>query len=379
MTEEMSDSMEIEETNYHHAECTYCAGPLKIKVFVNHPDFPLDSHEPEDTNNDFESIDFSDIYINPYNYDKTNKINCVNYSGIENNILVIGNKMILLPNFNHDLEILHNYLIKFRTQIIVIRNRNFNCKVDGLPDSIINLRIYSNVFNQSVSRLPRNLKYLVIISEIGADSESTFDKSISRLPNTLEELVIMSKDFDRPVSNLPSNLKLLFIGTDNSQFDRPIDNLPDSIEKLFIYSESFSQKINKYPCSLRHIYFESMELEEGSFDNLPENLIELRHTWTCPTDHCTVDNLPNSLRILHLGEGYNLPLDNLPENLEYLLLTDDASSYNKGYENFPNSLLYVDVDDDDFYEKFSHIQRIISNFNYFTSLVNVFGYKAWGG
>ncbi len=360
--------MEIEDAIRYNSWTTYRSQLFIFKVYVGVNFFPIDSHEPEDLSEFYNEIDFEEFDTNPYLVDKPAHIY---------NIIVVGNKMILLQNFNHDLSLLHNYLIKFKTQILIVRNRNFNKNIGGLPDSIVNLRIYSNKFNCSVDNLPPNLAYFVIKGE--RNPYNKFNRSVNRLPENLIELVIVSKRFNQKLDNLPQNLKTLFIGNDDSEFNQSIDNLPDSIEKLLIYSSDFFQKINRYPRSLIHLFLESVELEEGSLDNLPEGLITLRHAWTFKSKcHCSVNNLPSTLKLLHLGAGFNKPLDNLPEGIEYLILCDDESAFSNTTDNFPRSLTHVDIDIEEYYEKNPHIIENCSDVYYFKSQSEIFGYLMWG-
>ncbi len=187
----------------------------------------------------------------------------------------------------------------------------------------------------------------------------SFDEEFSEFKyykDTLETL-ILSVDYNYPVEPIGyTKLKKIIF---NRVFDTPIDNLCEyNLEELEFRTECvFNQTINLKKSYIKKITFVKDSLFNQLVDNLPESLeyLELGDNFNQPVDSLPktlvkliignvfnqpVDNLPNTLKHLELGDTFNYPVDNLPSGLEYL---------NIGYEftnlinNLPEKLLNLRI------------------------------------
>ncbi len=309
----------------------------RIKICTGYSKFPINSGEHEDLTGYYSALGAS---LNPF---ETTLNSFYNIKALDQGpqILILSNKMILLPNYNQELnDKIIFAIIYFKIDILVIKNPKFNSSIQNIPSRIKNLRIYSSKFNQSLNYLPYDLEHLVIKGE--RERNSCFNQDLSELPAGLKELVIVSKKFNSPIDNLPDGLTKLIIADERGFFDHPIDNLPDSIELLYIESQYFNQKINRYPSSLKHLILQ-VQCEDGSFDNLPDGLLSFYHGIFWSEYNFELNNLPTSLKILHVGQGFNSSLDLLPSSIKFLIIGDDDSDFNQPISGLPYSLKYFSV------------------------------------
>ena len=100
-----------------------------------------------------------------------------------------------------------------------------------------------------------------------------------------------------------------------------IDNFPNFIKKICLRF--------KFNCEI--------------LKNLPEDL-EYLNIWDNPKEIKTeLNNLPNKLKVLKMSYiNYNLPIDNLPESLEKLVLSL-KNKYNHNLDNLPSSLNFLEI------------------------------------
>jgi hypothetical protein len=119
-----------------------------------------------------------------------------------------------------------------------------------------------------------------------------------------------------------------------------IENKPlnhETIELISNYSQlrfygDYKCELNNIPDSIKYLY-----LGHGynlPLNNLP-NLIKLSlgNKYNQP-----LDNLPLTLKILILGDRFNQPLDNLPNELEEIYLSTD---FNQSLDNLPDSVKII--------------------------------------
>ena len=201
-------------------------------------------------------------------------------------------------------------------------------------------------FNKKIN-YPNGIFYI----EYGND----FNQSIDDLPTSLEFL-ILGESFNQSVDMLSSNLKFLCLG---KQFSLPINDLPNGIKSIHLHQYG------------------------GSYDNLPDNLIEIinndNHTKNIFLDFTIKDILQISdsndyikRRKLYLnrydlllGEDYSeypyppirqhkyknkiIEINKLPNNLEFMFLSNKYK-YKYNVEKFPDKMKYLKISWNDYFE-----------------------------
>jgi hypothetical protein len=100
---------------------------------------------------------------------------------------------------------------------------------------------------------------------------------------------------------------------------------------LSISGERFNQSINNLPNSITHLTL-------GDYFNQPvENLPHsITHLTFGAYFNQPVNKLPSSITHLSFGEHFNQPLDNLPNTLTHLLL---GYNFNKTIQHLPESVI----------------------------------------
>ncbi len=302
------------------------------------------------TKHDIYKKEIEDLSYDFIHTDKNTGVNCYNTDFIEiyngNPLFIDGNKLIIYGNWDNGINDEIVFLIlNYQIDIVIIKDMCWNNPIDKLPNRITSIKIYSDYFDQPVKNLPSELKILVIKSG-GIDSHGVFNKPINNLPNSLEDLVIYSDNFDRPVNQLPNNLSKLYIGGKNSNFHHPVDNLPSGLQILCICSEDFNQSLSFLPESLKLLFVEFHIENPDILENLPQGLEILYYGFYAGFAHnYTVNNLPNSLRELHLGSSFNNSIDSLPDSIEILCIGDESNYFNTAINKLPRNLscLYITV------------------------------------
>ena len=219
--------------------------------------------------------------------------------------------------------------------------------------------------------LPSTLKILVFPDEFNEELKE------DDLPKTLEVLVF-GKRFNQKIKKyiLPASLKVLIFGDDfNQMLDE--DTLPENLQMLkfgFWYGEN-GEKIedNVLPKNLKILQTNKCITDVKKF---PENLKKFIFYDSVNSEKDTFDlnTLPKSTEFLDLNFVYgrfinlNLPklkilkirpinfnyLDNIPETLNYIEITDDDSydDYDSAdhweyvnYKKFPSNLEYLVFND----------------------------------
>ena len=203
-----------------------------------------------------------------------------------------------------------------------------------IDNNYVSLIIDYNFYKDTllINNIPSTIKYLEF------DYESEFTEPLNNLPTSLIYLKL-SDVYNHPLNNLPLLLEYLICGAQFNQvldflppclkyislsdnFNYPLDVLPDNLLYLYIHSCVFNQPIiYKLPTSLIvlniRIYYPCILTIE-----CVENLTNLREIYLCDTVYFDINNViwPDTITLLHLDcyDNYNIPLINLPKNLEKL-------------------------------------------------------------
>lgn len=186
----------------------------------------------------------------------------------ENIYYAISNNGYLLINdneYDYSQDMLVIELMKKYKKVIL--GDSFNQMIDFLPEGIIHLQL-GKQFNKPIINLPTTLKILIIAAyEI---SYCNFNQSLDYLPESLESLSIkLNKVFNMPINNLPRGLKNLVFNC--KIFYYPINNLPDELETLVIKSFDYNNTY-QIPANLKKIYILD-KLCEDELNALNKNLI----------------------------------------------------------------------------------------------------------
>lgn len=140
------------------------------------------------------------------------------------------NQQISLKNYFSEEKLLKCKIFYYWSDILVL----------DIPDSIEHL-IYTK--NKQICPLICNLTNLSKIS-----FGDPFNKPIDNLPPNLKCLEL-SYTFNQPVDNLPNGLeKIIF----NTNFNQPVDNLPESL-KYIEFGYHFNQDITNLPTNIMTI------------------------------------------------------------------------------------------------------------------------------
>lgn len=134
--------------------------------------------------------------------------------------------------------------------------------------------------------------------------------------------------------NLSDNCNIEIIYFEKgSIFDSSLDSLPLTLKYLkFVLETDFSQTIDNLPQGLKTLIMGQSFV--NSVDNLPDSLenLTLIGSFNNP-----VDNLPSGLKTLVFGEFFNQSIGNLPKELKKLVL---SNNFAKSLENLPPNLIY---------------------------------------
>lgn len=171
----------------------------------------------------------------------------------------------------------------------------FDCNFCAIPDFIEEI-VFGNDFNEPPTYLPPNLKKITF--------GNTFNKKIAKsiIPNSVEEMGF-GNQYNYPLPEYPSSLKILRLGRN---FTRNLTNLPVGLKELELGEKFYGKLI--LPEGLEVLKFDM----RGEFF---QDLI-----------------LPDTIKIIELGNGYKGKLINLPKSLESI-------KYNSHGKNHINSLL----------------------------------------
>lgn len=234
-------------------------------------------------------------------------------------------------------------------------NENFNKKIDGkLPKTLTHLTFnYNSIFNKSIDKLPKNLKYLMLGRYFNQNVDNlppslnylefrhNFNQKIDNLPKYLETL-ILGQNFNTQITTLPPYLKNLMFDLNYNQpiflrekninivpptvtnlrfgnmFNQPICGLSSNIKMLTFNQDSrFNQNVDDLTLGLTDLSFGKMF--NRTIDKLPNTVTKLTFL-ECSTFNRPIKNLPNNLKILEFGKKtvFNHSIDYLPPSLEKL-------------------------------------------------------------
>ena len=107
--------------------------------------------------------------------------------------------------------------------------------------------------------------------------------------------------------------------TFGANYNFPLPDIQNkNIEKI-IFRGAFNQSINNLPLELKHLHLgESYNLPIVELPEKIETLV-LSHCFNHPI------RLPNTLKIFKMGMFFNQPINKLPEKLEYLFVGENFS------------------------------------------------------
>lgn len=336
-------------------------------------------------------------FSNAYDYNNT-------VCNIPDTVKVIKlSKDMVIPNIPKNLEFLQfNYDLS-NELYEKIRNS------DKIIKLVIGCGGYQNHdCNINLKNLPNNLKIL--------DINGIKDLDLTNLPDALVKLEVFINEADIDLDRLPSSLKILWIT--NNNFNSPLQNLPNNLKKLTIISHVFNNYIGCLPNNLEILELNVNSLNENSILPinlksltiqtripstiiLPPNLVYLKIHWNNLVNYenltfpetlkaleiiCFKHNdnnnslvisyiLPSGLKYLRIGDFLKFRFQNMPEELEFLLLEDGFDNENL---TLPNNLksIYINADIDlhfkinNFPENLKHIHLTKANLEDLINLPN---------
>ena len=110
-----------------------------------------------------------------------------------------------------------------------------------------------------------NLPLLVVYYDCYYDCDYDYEELDENFKNSNIIDLEFGNFFDKPVDNLPKNLKILEFGT---KFNQKVDNLPLTLKKLSFF-QHFNQPLDFLPEGLEKLYIQNIDY---SYDllNLPK-------------------------------------------------------------------------------------------------------------
>jgi len=255
-------------------------------------------------------IDIDDIDINTLENIKRRNMNVI--SDIE------SNSKILVHCKNDIINSLSKIPNQYLDNIIGLRygiNNNYG---------INNLQLFLQSF-QSLQIL-FNLQDLYL--ECNNISLRHNNQGIER--NTFDVSLINNFNLD----NLPSTLKSLELNCigNNLIFNKQLNNLPPKLEKLDIVVSYFNQPLDMLPITLKSLSLNSKTFNQ-SLNNLPSNLEylafgdKLMYSGTIFT--LTLDNLPDSIKILHICINISQNIQKLPKSIKEIRILKNYAYYDE--------------------------------------------------
>jgi hypothetical protein len=219
--------------------------------------------------------------------------------------------------FNYELYFLYKYkIINYRQHTYDINYYHYIYDNNTIQNFII-----GNNFKGNLEKYPNNIKKFSF--------NDTVNRSLINLPHSITELSLCWV-FNQYIcsSNLPKSLKILNIYS--REFNKPLDDLPNTITHLTLGSK-FNQSLNYLPKSLTYLNLrECNNLDIISFDHLPSNLIKLilPECFDGP-----IENLPSKLEYIEFGIWFNHSIENLPNSITNIELS--SLSFDKKIPDFP--------------------------------------------
>lgn len=194
--------------------------------------------------------------------------------------------------------------------------------MDNLPRSLHTIKLHRK-FNQSINSLPATVTYLHLISWC-------FNQTILQLPPSLIHLQLFSQYVYSIVCDLPNSITHLDL-----YGNRNINNFPTHLSSLrMCYSPIPSLELLPNSLKLLHI----IQGDNIPLHFLPSSLVELQldESFNEPVNHI----LPPNLIRLEFGNQFNQNIDHLPSKLQYLHL---GCCFNQTIDQLPDSLLELNI------------------------------------
>lgn len=230
---------------------------------------------------------------------------------------------------------------------------NEELKEDDLPKTL-EVLVFGKRFNQQIKKniLPASLKVLIF----GDDFHQILDKDT--LPENLQILKFglwygeNGENFEDNV--LPKNLKIL----QTNKCISDVKKFPENLKK-FIFNDSVDSKnkdtfdLNTLPKSTE---FLDLQFVDGRFINL--NLPKLKILKIGPINFNSLDNMPETLNYIEITDDYSYDEDHweyvnykkFPSNLEYLVLNENIMTFQDEDDNIEifqkkiQNLKYLSID-----------------------------------
>ena len=233
-------------------------------------------------------------------------------------------------------DILDYNILDFITLPTSIKSLSISIILDS--DNIENQN--DNLINDAVEKLLNNINF--------------------KIPKNIEYLKI---NFHLPNIEEYTNLKVLVLDSfQNTKFNYQLDNLPATLEWLEIHSLQFNQPVNNLPSGLKVLIFGQNRIwnyhdgYQHSLDGLPSGLEVLHFPECCSLEGikylATFENLPPTLKILLIPRIMlsDMKYDCLPDSIEILKWAEFRKCY-KNVSRFPANLkkikCHIDSNSDD--------------------------------
>jgi hypothetical protein len=258
---------------------------------------------------------------------------------------IIENKIkYLYLNSNDNIPELPNTITHLKL------GRYFNKPEIEWVDKIKNIThiFFGNHYNHSIEKLPETITHIFLGYE--------FNQSVDSLPKNLEYIKLGSK-FNKSVDLLPINLKYIIFG---NTFNSPIDNLPFNLIGIKLY-HYFNCPIKNLPSSIRYLHY-SLHFSIPIF--FPKNLEQL----ILPDNYNEiVDNLPDTITHLHLGNIFDKKITKLPNCLKYIIFSNNYNNDILCLNSIKHTLQYVELGLNYnllIHNVFTNILELVVNINY---------------
>lgn len=263
-----------------------------------------------------------------------------------------------------------------------LKIKEYNFPFDNLPETLNNFELLINNYTYKFDNLPTNLnKFVFSVSNNIYEHDFNLPESVKiielincginticNLPIGLEELKFENNDYNskncKNILNtniLPPNIKKLKL-----YYDCVIDVLPKFLEEVEFENiieinnldwETNLKKITfnvhfalpthniKFPPTLKYIHFGNYF--NDSIDNLPNSveIIELGNHHNHEISH-----FPDNLKKINFGKKYKYSIDNLPDGVEEIIIT---SKYDKQITKLPLSLKKISI-----YTKYKFMEEL---------------------
>ena len=211
-----------------------------------------------------------------------------------------------------------------------------------LPDSLMELSVASDQYDQPLMILPHELCFLSLKGR--AYNQPLHLRTVSLSSLFSLKKIVLGDSFNSPVNFLlPYNLEELKLG---HSFDKSIDHIPETIRILRLGC-MFSQRIHFLPPALEHLEFSFLCLcsKHPTFNHpFPSFPRQLSHLLLNNDFNQSLNDLPESLEVLQIGDGFRQRFSRIPANLSILLITECARQRNLFQDaSFQEQMKYVRV------------------------------------